>query len=143
MFGAGPRQFTRTMRYSVPGSDSDQVTIVFFSHFTKKAKPTDMLLSHHALHRANLSSSLRLAVFVCKVRRYGTPTNTSPRHKSKVWSSADHAVQDIKSGSVLLCGGEQGLTLVKIIVNIFEIRFWLGRHSRLILLPLNYGKQSV
>ena len=128
MFGAGPRQFTRTMRYSVPGSDSDQVTIVFFSHFTKKAKPTDMLLSHHALHRANLSSSLRLAVFVCKVRRYGTPTNTSPRHKSKVWSSADHAVQDIKSGSVLLCGGEQGLTLVKIIVSIYlKLGFgWAG-----------------
>jgi hypothetical protein len=70
---------------------------------------TDMLLS---LHRADLTSSLRLAVFVGKVRWYGIPTSASPRNKSKVWSSADHAVQDIKSGSVLLCGGEQGLALV-------------------------------
>ena len=98
-----------------------------------------MLLSHQALRRANLTSSLRLAVFVCKVRRYSTP---SPRNKSKVWSSVDHAVHDIKSGSVLLCGGEQSLARTSH-KDIFEIRFWLGWHSRLMLLPLNYGKQSV
>ena len=28
-------------------------------------------------------------------------------------------------------------------LNIFEIRFWLGRHSRLMLLSMNYAEQSV
>ena len=102
-----------------------------------------MLLNHQTLYRANLTSSLRLTVFVSKVRRYGTPTNTSPRNKSKVWSSADHAVQDIKSGSVLLCGGEQTLLATKMVSIYFEIRFWLGRHSRLLLLPVYYSKHSV
>ena len=124
MFGAGPSAFY-TDHHDLFSRIRGKF---FFSHFTREAKPTDMLLSHKLLYRANLSTSLRLAVFVGKVRRYGTPTNTSPRHKSKVWSSADHAVQDIKSGSVLLCGGEQGLTLVKIIVSIYlKLGFgWAG-----------------
>ena len=140
------RQFTRTisrirLRLEV-GS--------LFSHLTfregkQACKPANMLLSHQALYRTNLTS-LRLAVLVSapgKVRTYGTPSNTSPRNKSKVWSSADHAVQDIKSGSVLLCGGEQARTSHDDSLNIFEIRLWLGWYSRLMLLPTNYGKQSV
>jgi 3-oxoacid CoA-transferase len=116
-----------------------------FSHLTFREGPANMLLSHKALYRANLTS-LRLAVLVStpgKVRTYGTPSNTSPRNKSKVWSSADHAVQDIKSGSVLLCGGEQTRTSHDDSLNIFEIRLWLGWYSRLMLLPTNYGEQSV
>ena len=88
-----------------------------------------MLLLSQALYRANLTPSLRLAVFVStpgKVRRYGTPTNT-PRNKSKVWSSADHAVQDIKSGSVLLCGGEQALAFTEIVSIYLKLGFgWAG-----------------
>lgn len=103
-----------------------------------------MLILSQALYRANLISSLRIFVSTPgTVRRYGTPTNTSPRNKGKVWYSADHAVQDIKSGSVLLCGGEQARTSHEDSLNIFEIRLWLGRHSRLMSLPTDYGELSV
>jgi len=43
------------------------------------------------------------ARFVLRFRSYSTPVRT-PR--SKVWSSADEAVKSVKSGDVLLCGGE-------------------------------------
>jgi 3-oxoacid CoA-transferase len=39
------------------------------------------------------------------VRSFSTPTDLPVPNKSKVWASADEAVKDIQSGSVLLCGG--------------------------------------
>ncbi|KAF8914046.1 hypothetical protein CPB84DRAFT_1669811 [Gymnopilus junonius] len=38
-------------------------------------------------------------------RGFSTPADLNIPNKSKVWGSADEAVKDIKSGSVLLCGG--------------------------------------
>ena len=38
------------------------------------------------------------------LRSYSTPVR-APR--SKVWASADEAVKSVKSGDVLLCGGER------------------------------------
>lgn len=40
---------------------------------------------------------------VLSLRSYGTPVRT-PR--SKVWASVDEAIKSVKSGDVLLCGGE-------------------------------------
>lgn len=40
---------------------------------------------------------------VLSLRSYSTPVRT-PR--SKIWASADEAVKSVKSGDVLLCGGE-------------------------------------
>ena len=40
---------------------------------------------------------------VLSFRYYSTPVR---RPRSKVWASADEAVKSVKSGDVLLCGGE-------------------------------------
>ncbi|KAF9483937.1 3-oxoacid CoA-transferase [Pholiota conissans] len=39
------------------------------------------------------------------VRQFSSPVDIPVPSKSKVWASADEAVKDIKSGSVLLCAG--------------------------------------
>ena len=44
-----------------------------------------------------VSVSTKLGIF------YSAQAQTA---KSKVWSSADEAVRDVKSGDTLLCGGE-------------------------------------
>ncbi|KAF8638883.1 hypothetical protein AX17_001936 [Amanita inopinata Kibby_2008] len=61
-----------------------------------------MLVAH--LSRARFSS-VRISLYTCTHRKYGTPADTSPSNQSKLWSSADNAVKDIGSGDVLLCGG--------------------------------------
>jgi len=43
--------------------------------------------------------------FIVRVRTYSTPTDLPVPDKKKVWSSADEAVKDIKSGDVLLSAG--------------------------------------
>ena len=53
------------------------------------------------LVRSTRSAAL-LRVSCSAARKY----STEPPKKSKVWSSADEAVKDVKSGDVLLCGGE-------------------------------------
>lgn len=40
------------------------------------------------------------------VRQYSTPTDLPVPNKTKVWDSVDEAVKDVKSGDVLLSGGE-------------------------------------
>ncbi|RDB24178.1 Succinyl-CoA:3-ketoacid coenzyme A transferase 1, mitochondrial [Hypsizygus marmoreus] len=59
------------------------------------------------VYRARLASSatLRVAAFGSTSRRYSTPADIPIPNKSKLWKSADEAIQDIKSGDVLLCGG--------------------------------------
>ncbi|KAF8894729.1 hypothetical protein BD779DRAFT_1609376 [Infundibulicybe gibba] len=46
-----------------------------------------------------------LALTSTLYRAYSTPTDIPVPNKSKVWESAEEAVKDIKSGTVLLCGG--------------------------------------
>jgi len=41
-----------------------------------------------------------------RARWYSTPTEAPLPNKSKVWASVDEAVKDVKSGDILLCGGE-------------------------------------
>lgn len=41
-----------------------------------------------------------------KIRQYGTAVELPVPNKRKVWGSADEAVNDVKSGDVLLSGGE-------------------------------------
>ncbi|PPQ83264.1 hypothetical protein CVT25_004003 [Psilocybe cyanescens] len=56
--------------------------------------------------RASVLPSLQLTTLVAVHRRqYSIPTDIPIPNKSKVWDSADEAVKDIKSGSVILCGG--------------------------------------
>ena len=43
-------------------------------------------------------------VLSTKLGRFYSVQTRAP--KSKVWSSADEAVRDVKSGDTLLCGGE-------------------------------------
>lgn len=50
-------------------------------------------------------SKPRATVFL-RARWYSTPTETPLPNKSKVWESVDEAVKDVKSGDILLCGGE-------------------------------------
>ncbi|KAH9482396.1 Succinyl-CoA:3-ketoacid coenzyme A transferase 1, mitochondrial [Psilocybe cubensis] len=50
-------------------------------------------------------SPLQLTAVCVRRRQYSIPTDLPVPSKSKVWDSADEAVKDIKSGSVLLCGG--------------------------------------
>mgnify|MGYP002402594563 FL=1 len=40
------------------------------------------------------------------VRLYSIALDKSNPKTSKVWASADEAVRDVKSGDILLCGGE-------------------------------------
>jgi hypothetical protein len=47
----------------------------------------------------------RATIFL-RARWYSTPTELPLPNKSKVWKSVDEAVKDVKSGDVLLCGGE-------------------------------------
>jgi 3-oxoacid CoA-transferase len=47
----------------------------------------------------------RTTVFL-RARWYSTPAELPLPNKSKVWKSVDEAVKDVKSGDVLLCGGE-------------------------------------
>lgn len=53
--------------------------------------------------------SFKVAAAVGNARLYSTPADVPG--KSKVWASADEAVKDIKSGSVLLCAGNCQLVL--------------------------------
>lgn len=55
------------------------------------------------LYPARLSLALRLST----VRCYSA--SPVPR-KTKVWDSVDEAVKDVKSGDILLCGGELELS---------------------------------
>ncbi|KAF4619444.1 hypothetical protein D9613_005354 [Agrocybe pediades] len=48
---------------------------------------------------------ISITAFRGSARFFGTPVDIPVPNKSKVWDSADEAVKDIKSGSVLLCGG--------------------------------------
>ncbi|PPQ75370.1 hypothetical protein CVT24_013153 [Panaeolus cyanescens] len=62
-------------------------------------------VTHVFKSKPNPSTSSRLAVILVAPsnrRHYSIPPSVP---KGKVWSSADEAVKDIKSGSVLLCGG--------------------------------------
>ena len=47
-----------------------------------------------------------------KQRHYSIPADTLIPKKSKVWNSADEAIKDVKSGSVLFCGGKFTTTLL-------------------------------
>lgn len=58
-------------------------------------------------HVAVATPSVRIAV-AANARHYSTPANVPG--KSKVWASADDAVKDIKSGSVLLCAGKSNIS---------------------------------
>lgn len=55
------------------------------------------------VQRAAFTPVVLRARLVLSFRSYSTPART-PR--SKVWASADEAVKSVKSGDVLLCGGE-------------------------------------
>ena len=57
-------------------------------------------------YRALRAPVLRFAPPAYYFRGLSTPADLPIPNKSKVWDSADEAVKDIKSGSVLLCGGE-------------------------------------
>ncbi|KAG6868214.1 hypothetical protein C0993_006077 [Termitomyces sp. T159_Od127] len=59
------------------------------------------------VYRARLASgaSLRISAFFATSRKYSTATDSPAPRKSKLWKSADEAIQDVKSGDVLLCGG--------------------------------------
>ncbi|GLB35453.1 putative key enzyme for ketone body catabolism [Lyophyllum shimeji] len=59
------------------------------------------------VYRTRLASgaTLRISAFVSTSRKYSTHVDIPVPKKSKLWDSADEAVQDIKSGDVLLCGG--------------------------------------
>src|ERR1700761_34227 len=56
-------------------------------------------------------------------RYYSTPVDIPVPTKSKVWVSADEAVKDIKSGSVVLSGGLFDV--------VFTLTFQSSHHSRL------------
>lgn len=62
------------------------------------------------LYRTRLTtgSVLRISAFATS-RKYNTPTDIA---KSKVWASVDEAVKDVKSGDILLCGGQHPLQLL-------------------------------
>ena len=62
-----------------------------------------MLLKFTRCYVSVATSSVRVAV-TANARHYSTPADVPG--KSKVWASADEAVKDIKSGSVLLCAGK-------------------------------------
>ncbi len=72
-----------------------------------------MLLNITRCYVSVATASVRVAV-TANARHYSTPTDVPG--KSKVWASADEAVKDIKSGSVLLCAGKMNGSGVPAIV---------------------------
>ena len=56
------------------------------------------------VQRAAFTPVVLRARLVLSLRCYSTRVRT-PR--SKIWASADEAVKTVKSGDVLLCGGER------------------------------------
>jgi hypothetical protein len=75
------------------------------------------------VQRVAFTPVVRRARLVLSLRSYSTPVRTP---KSKVWASADEAVESVKSGDVLLCGGERHLcrrvTMVLAIDDVDRIR---------------------
>ncbi|KAF8655844.1 hypothetical protein AX16_002928 [Volvariella volvacea WC 439] len=64
-----------------------------------------MLVAAH-LRRTRLSTTaLSLRFFAPAARHYSVAKDIQSSSKSKVWSSVDEAIQDVKSGDVLMCGG--------------------------------------
>ena len=55
-----------------------------------------------AIPRARTSSRIVLAA---RLRYYSVVANAPIPNKTKVWSSADEAVKDVKSGDIILSGG--------------------------------------
>lgn len=62
---------------------------------------------------------LRARLVRLSFRSYSTPVRAP---KSKVWASADEAVKSVKSGDVLLCGGELRFCRVVMIMTIEKRR---------------------
>lgn len=65
-------------------------------------------ISRGPFTRLSLAPGHSTRVLACstQARLYSVVTDAPVPRKSKVWSSADEAVKGVKSGDVLLCGGE-------------------------------------
>jgi hypothetical protein len=83
------------------------------------------------VYRTRLTTSsavLRISAFATSSRKY---SNTPVPNKSKIWASVDEAVKDVKSGDVLLCGGQHALLLVSSAESEeTNLRIWIGWHPR-------------
>jgi len=62
-----------------------------------------MLFTH--VYRTT-GTALRISAFATSSRKYSVLADIPVPHKSKLWDSVDEAVKDVKSGDVLLCGGQ-------------------------------------